>query len=458
MKKNRIPAIFLVFTLFTSMFGVSANAAGIGACTHTAQGRDVAKTLQAAEDTSLTWMRDDLLWSQVEAVQGVLKMPAYAEWIDIANEQGIKPLIVLGFGNPIYPEGKVSEEWNEKVMPVRDGKPETTQDDEYFEAFIRYVDFVSKELAGKVGAYEFWNEPDLKGFNEKDATAEDYTVLLKEAYATIKKNDPDVKVAGGALAYGNEFFEDMLKAGAGEYMDMLSMHYYLGNSAPEKKARERLDEKRNILEKFGYSDMPIWLTETGWANSDVDEETQAKFIIRNAVLYEAFLLDNGIDGQYISYELHDSNLSYNSFERSLGLVRDDYTLKKAAYAVNIYNKLTADKKLTSLTETKFLFWSKSAFTAKFTNGDRTTLVVWAEKDRDIDVNLPATEAVIYDIEGNVVEKITEAGTKTIKATDAPLFIEFTADAYSEAPVQTFFEKIIAFFRNIFDLIAGYFNG
>ncbi len=452
---KRVISMILVFVLFASVFGISANATGIGACTHTAHGRDVAKTLKAAEDTSLTYIRDDLLWSQVEAVRGELKLPTYAEWIDEANDKGIKPLIVLGFGNPIYPEGKVSEEWNEKVMPVRDGKSETTADDEYFEAFIRYVDFVSKELAGKVAAYEFWNEPDLKGFNEKDATAEDYTVLLKEAYATIKKNDPDVKVAGGALAYGNEFFEDMLKAGAGEYMDMLSMHYYLGTSAPEKKARERLDEKRNILEKFGYSDMPIWLTETGWANSDVDEETQAKFIIRNAVLYEAFLLDNGIDGQYISYELHDSNASYNSFERSLGLVKDDYTPKKAAKAVDIYNKLTADKKLTSLNETKFLFWSKSAFTAKFTDGDNTTLVIWAEENKNIKINLPATETVIYDIEGNVVEVINEAGTKTIKATQAPLFVKFTSDEYSEVPVLTFWEKIVVFFKNIFSFLNKY---
>ena len=174
------------------------------------------------------------------------------------------------------------------------------------------------------------------------------------------------------------------------------------------------------------------------------------------MLYEAFLLDNGIDGQYISYELHDSNASFNSFERSLGLVRDDYTLKKAAKAVDIYNKLTADKKLASLEEKKFLFQTKSAFTAKFTDGYNTTLVIWAEKDKNIKINLPATETVIYDIEGNVVEVINEASTKTIKATQVPLFVNFTADEYSEVPVQTFLEKVVAFFKNIIDIIKNLF--
>ncbi len=456
---NRIISILSALSIFASICCVSASAAGIGACTHTSHGRDIEKTFKAAEDTSLTWMRDELLWADVEKNKGELKLPFNASWVDRANEQGIKPLVILAFGNTIYAAGKVSQEdidqgaANTCALPVRDGNPETTDDDEYFDAFIRYVDFVSKEMKGKVGVYEIWNEPDIKFFNAKDATAEDYTELLKEAYKTIKKNDPDAQVAGGVLAYSGEFLKGMFNAGAGEYMDILSMHYYLGTDAPEDGARERLDEKREILEDFGYYDMPIWVTETGWAISNVSEETQAKFIIRNAVIYEDFLLDNGIDGQYISYELHDSNVTNEQlggadYESSLGLIRHDYTLKKSAYAVNIYNKLTADKKLTEVKEKKFLFWTKSAYTAKFTDGDKTTLVIWSEKDKDVKINLPATETVIYDIEGNVVERITEAGTKTIHATDSPIFIEFTADEYSEAPV-TFWEKVFEFFKSIF---------
>ncbi len=454
--------MLLALALSVSAFGTCANAAGIGACTHTSHGNDIGKTFEAAEATSLTWMRDELLWEHVEAVKGELKLPFNAAWINKANEQGIKPLVILAFGNRLYSAAEVSQEDIEQgafahcALPVRDGSPETTADDEYFEAYINYVDFISKEMKGKVGVYEIWNEPDIKAFNAKDATATDYTALLKEAYKVIKKNDPDARVAGGVLALSSEFLEDMLKAGAGEYMDMLSMHYYLGDSAPEKKALERLDEKREILAAYGYSDIPIWVTETGWANSDVSEETQAKFIIRNAVLYEAFLLNNGIDGQYISYELHDSSVTGDPYESSLGLVKYDYTLKKSAKAVNIYNKLTADKKLTSLKEARFFFWSKSAYTAKFTDGDKTTLVIWAEKDKNVNVNLPATEVIIYDIEGNVVERVTQAGTRTVTATDSPVFIEFIADEYSEAPVQTFLEKAVAFFKNIIDIIRNLF--
>ncbi len=463
MKFKKIISALSATILFVTSFSVSANAVGIGACTHTSHGNDIDKTISAALDTSLTWMRDELLWTDVEQEKGQLKLPYNVSWIDRANEQGIKTLVILAFGNPIYEAGKVTqEEINDGAatvcaLPVRDGNPETTADDEYFDAYIRYVDFISKEMKGKVGAYEIWNEADIKFFNAKDATATDYTELLKECYKTIKKNDPDVMVIGGVLAGSNEFLEGMLKADAGEYMDALSTHYYLGKDAPEDRARKRLNEKRAILKRFGYENMPIWLTETGWANSNVDEQTQAKFIVRNAILYEDFLSDNNIEGQYISYELHDSNVSGDelggaAYESSLGLVRNDYSLKIAAKAVDTYNKLIADKTIVSLKERKFgFFLTQTAYTAKFQNeNNQTTLVIWSQSPKEVKINLPATETVIYDLEGNVIEKITEAGQKTISATDSPIFIEFTADETSEAPI-TLWEKIIEFFKNIFNI-------
>ncbi len=468
MKFKQILSFIFIFVFIFSSFSISTFAAGIGACTHTSHGNSIDKTIESAQYTSLTWMRDELLWGDVEKTKGELKLPFNASWIDKANEQGIKPLVILAFGNPIYEAGKVSQEDIDKgafsncAIPVRDGQNETTLDDEYFDAFIRYVDFISKEMAGKVGVYEIWNEPDIKAFNAKDATAKDYTQLLKEAYSIIKKNDPNVKIAGGALAYSGDFLEEMLKAGAGEYMDILSIHYYLSKSAPEKNARERLDEKRKILKRLGYDNMPIWVTETGWANSDVDELTQAKYIVRNAALYEDFLLDNHIQGQYISYELHDSNVTNEqlggaAYESSLGLVRYDYTPKISAKAVSIYNKLTADKKLEYLDETGYgLFWSKTAYTAKFTNSEnKRVYIVWSETPKEVEINLPVGESIIYDLQGNILETTTQGGIKKIQATDEPIYIEIVTDNPIDEPTG-FCEKLGAFFKKIIDVIKNAF--
>ncbi len=468
MKVQKILSFFLASLFMVSVFSVSVQAEGIGACTHMAQGRDQKLTCAAAVDAELPIVRDEVHWWTVEPVKGQLSLPERASWIDPAAENGVKSLVVLSYGNPIYDFGKASQAdldaggFMDCVMPIRDGDPATTADDEYFDAYIRYVDFVSKALAGKVEAYEIWNEPDIKGFNTNDATGADYAELLKAAYTTIKQNDPDVTVLGGSIALYTEFIDAMLKAGAGEYMDGMSVHYYLSKNAPEKLARERLDKYRKVLIKYGYDKMPVWLTETGWAISNVDELTQAQYIVRNAVLYDGFLLDNGIEGQYFTYELQDSsitsdNISTQEYENSLGLYKNDFTPKISADAVKTFNAMTADKKLTSLEQTRYgLFYQKSAYVAAYEQSGKTVYVVWAESPMELEITLPDAQITVYDMQGSVLEENVQGGVKRITASPSPVYIAFDTEPAREE--LNFLQKIVAFFRHIFTVLANGFVG
>ena len=468
MKVQKVLSFFLAALFAVSGFALSAQAEGIGACTHMAQGRDQAQTCAAAVNADLPIVRDEVHWATVEPVKGQLSLPERASWVDTAAENGIKSLAVLSYGNPIYDFGQPSQAdidagaaWD-CTIPVRDGDPATTADDEYFDAYIRYVDFVSDSLAGKVAAYEIWNEPDLRYFNSKDATGADYAELLKAAYQTIKHNDPDVTVLGGAIALQTDFIDGMMKAGAGSYMDGLSVHYYLGKNAPEKRARNRLDEYRDVLVKYGCDTMPVWVTETGWANSNVDEQTQAQYIIRNAVFYDEFLLDHGIEGQYFTYELQDSSITSNdpdvaAYENSLGLYKNDFTPKVSAGAVRTFNTLTAGKKLTALEQTKYgLFYQKSAYVATYAPSGQTVYVVWAESEFDQEIDLPDARTTVYDMQGNILEENVPGGVKRIAAAGSPVYI--VCEAGPANPALNFLQRIIAFFRHILRVLANGFVG
>lgn len=468
MKAQKVLSFFLAALLTVSGFAVSAQAEGIGACTHMAQGRDQAKTCTAAVNADLPIVRDEVHWGTVEPVKGQLSLPERARWVESAAENGIKSLVVLSYGNPIYDFGQPSQAdidagaaWD-CTIPVRDGDPGTTADDEYFDAYVRYVDFVSESLAGKVEAYEIWNEPDLRYFNTRDASAADYTELLKAAYRTIKQNDPGVTVLGGAIALQTDFIDGMMKAGAGSYMDGLSVHYYLGKSAPEKRARNRLDEYRDVLVKYGYDTMPVWVTETGWANSNVDEQTQAQFIVRNAVFYDEFLLDHGIEGQYFTYELQDSSITSDvlggeEYENSLGLYKNDFTPKVSVGAVKTFNSLTAGKKLTALEQTRYgLFYQKSAYVATYAQSGQTVYVLWAESQFNQEIDLPDANITIYDMQGNMIEENVPGGVKRIGAAGSPIYI--VCDSDSENAEQNFIQKIIAFFKHILRVLANGFIG
>ena len=461
-------SVFLAALFLVSGFSVSVHAAGIGACTHMAQGRDRAQTCAAAVNANVPIVRDEVHWWTVEPVKGQLSFPERARWVESAAEHGIRCLVVLSYGNPIYEFGKPSQAdldagaARDCTIPVRDGDPETTADDEYFDAYLRYVDFVSRTLASKVAAYEIWNEPDLRYFNTKDATAAEYTELLKAAYSTIKRNDPDVTVLGGAIALQTDFIDGMMQAGAGAYMDGLSVHYYLGKSAPEKRARTRLDEYRNVLLRYGYDKLPVWVTETGWANSNVDEQTQAQYIIRNAIFYDEFLLDCGIAGQYVTYELQDSSITSDvlggeEYENSLGLYRNDFTPKVSAAAVKTFNSLTAGKTLASLERTRYgLFYQKTAYAAAYTQSGQTVYAVWAESPFDLELTLPDTQITVYDLQGNVLEETATGGVKRIRATQSPVYLAFDADPVQAE--QSVLQKVAALFRHLFRVIANGFIG
>ena len=468
MKVQKRLSFILAALILLSVFSASAKAEGIGACTHMAQGRDQAQTCAAAVNANLPIVRDEVLWRTVEPEKGQLCLPERASWVTSAAQNGIKCLVVLSFGNPIYDFGQPAQAdidagaaWD-CTMPVRDGDPTTTADDEYFDAYLRYVDFVSKSLAGKVEAYEIWNEPDIRYFNTKDATAAEYTELLKAAFRTIKANDPGVTVLGGAIAFQTEFLDAMMKAGAGAYMDGLSVHYYLGKSAPEKRARDRLDEYRDVLVKYGCDKMPVWVTETGWANSNVDEPTQAQFIVRNAVFYDEFLLDHGIEGQYFTYELQDSSITSDvlggeEYENSLGLYKNDFTPKVSAGAVKTFNSLTKGKKLTSLERTRYgLFYQKSAYVATYAQSGQTVYVLWAESPFHQEIDLPDAEITVYDMQGNILEDHVPGGVKRVAAAQAPIYI--VCDADPENPTLHFIQRIMLFFKHIFRVLANGFVG
>ncbi len=468
MKGRKILSVCLAALFMFSCFSGLAHAEGIGACTHMAQGRDQAQTCAAAVNADLPILRDEVLWRNVEPVKGQLSLSGRGGWVDTAVGSGMKCLVILGFGNPIYEFGQPSQADIDAgaamdcTIPVRDGDPSTTADDEYFDAYIRYVDFVSKALAGKVEAYEIWNEPDIRYFNTKDATAADYTELLKATYRTIKRNDPGATVLGGAIAFQTAFINAMMKAGAGPYMDGLSVHYYLGKNAPEKRARDRLDDYRDVLVKYGYDKMPVWVTETGWANSNVDEQTQAQYIIRNAVFYEEFLLDCGIEGQYFTYELQDSSITSDvlggeEYENSLGLYKNDFTPKASVGAVRTFNFLTAGKKLTALERTRFgLFYQKSAYVATYAQSGQTVYVVWAESDFNLEIELPDARITVYDMQGNPVEENVPGGAKRLRATPSPTYIVCESDPRTAE--RNVIQRIIAFLKHIFRVLANGFVG
>jgi len=197
---------------------------------------------------------------------------------------------------------------------------------------------VSGRYAGKVQAYEIWNEQNLAAEVGGNVRVAPYLAVLKNGYQGVKKNDPTAWVLFGGLTptavntanvalddveYLRQFYA--LNNGEGrQYYDALAAHPGSASNAPDTRfpngtgqcppaATERygsangtcwnsspdfyfrrIEEQRAVMEQNGESAKTIWLTEFGWDSCTggapapagyeycqvITREQQAAYIVR----------------------------------------------------------------------------------------------------------------------------------------------------------------------------------
>lgn len=428
--KKYLSVVMVMALLLTS--GV-ASAESIGVNSHIGHGAAWKASVEQAKDINVSWIRDGKNWTGIMSEDGTFSMPQeFIDYYDNAKKNGIKTMYVLGFG---YSGDKYgySDYFH---IPL---KSET----DYFNDFIKMVEFVATTMKGKVDAYEIWNEPDHTDiFNRGNATAAQYKDLLEASYKAIKKIDPDALVLNGGIAWRTEFLDALLAAGGGDYMDAVAVHKYNhGDAGPEKNFRKGLDSYLSVLNKYNYT-KPIWLTENGWytgsADKAVSRENQGAYLIRNSVIWEDFLKDNNRTGVYMWYDLSDDGINLSSSENNYGLTGYDIHPKPSGKSAKIYNKLVGNMDFVSKTEPQTATY-KGGFLnletikcyghlAEYQNTatNEKVYVAWdtnGRSDTKLSVPISGEKVKIYDYQGKLLRSIENpSGTLELTVTDKPQFV------------------------------------
>jgi hypothetical protein len=147
---------------------------------------------------------------------------------------------------------------------------------------------------GKVDHWEVMNEPNW------EFVPEEYLELLKVTYEAAKRANPACVIVGpsstsdfGINAMG--FVEKLLQMGGGKYLDVISVHLYLGYNnrlSPEAYAlptSARIEQLEKIAAKYAPG-KPIWSTEMCWYHAD-EFNSPKKF---GKVTYGAHKLTKGL--------------------------------------------------------------------------------------------------------------------------------------------------------------------
>jgi len=297
----------------------------MGVNTHFGQDKgNVQANLNLIQQMGATTIRDEVYWKEVEQVKGQYAIPSISEtFVNAAVAKGLKPLITLDYGNPLYDNGD---------------KP-TTED--AIEGYAQYAEFVATQFKGRVSMYEIWNEWDLSTGNTTPGTPQSYVNLLKVVYPRLKAIDPNIVVLGGGVSGGailSSFFGQMLDAGAMNSADAISIHQYIytatGNGrTPETLVNNLLGAEETLRSHNGGQDYPLYLTETGWPTntgaSGTTPDEAGDFNAETMLLLPTMPFLKGLWW----YDFQDDGTVTTYTEDNFGLVYANLTPKPGFYAL-----------------------------------------------------------------------------------------------------------------------------
>ena len=398
----------------------AASATGrFGAATHYGQSWST-DSLPALATGGFAQLRDEVYWSEVETQKGVYDWARpRAEFLDAARDAGVRPLLLAGYGNPLYDGGD---------GPVSD---------EAVSAYAAYAAAMATEFGDQATGIELWNEWDLGLGGNTRTSPEDYVNLLATASPAVKAAAPDLPVIGPAVANLNtDWLEQTFRLGALQYVDGVVLHPY-SYPVSADALDETLTRVDALVRKYnGGVSKPLWITEHGWPTGTnaraVSEREQAANIARSAVISAAHDA-----ARYYVYDLVSDGTDPAETEQNFGLLRaaDDsrgaYTPKPAFVAYS-----TAAAQLAGATPAGRDDMVDGVRQFLFDTADGPLRVLWSDAPRTLRLNTD-TAVAVTDAYGHTDTLDGSGGDVFVSVDDDPLFVRgpVTGAAASETGLR-----------------------
>lgn len=298
-----------------------------------------AQVLDQFKAAGASWVRIDVSWAMLQPTSrdsfdlnwGV---PFVDRVINMATSRGLKPLITLWM-TPAWANGGAGD----RTLP--------TDPNDY----ARAAAWAAARWAGKVPAWEIWNEPNEPSYmTGTDPVA--YTRLLRATYPAVKAANPAAKVVfGGPASNDSAWIAQAYAAGAQGSFDVMATHPYMAiadlpPSVPDDGTPYNFTHLAGVYDlmvRNGDGGKPIWATEFGWSshpnaggeanwNRGVTEQQQGDYLVqaldlaRRTMPYVTNLF------WYTDRNTTGGNVQQNNY----GLLNYDLTPKPAYFAVKAY--------------------------------------------------------------------------------------------------------------------------
>ena len=225
--------------------------------------RDAHKQAEMMAAAGVRWVRVDLAWSAAEPEPGRYDFMTWDRFLDAFEPVGIRTLFILDYGNRLYD----------------DGLPPSTASGRA--AFAAFAGAAARHFRGRA-AWEIWNEPNLPQFWAGSPDPAAYVALARGAAAAIRREDPRAWILGPSLGGGTfdfNYLDATFSLGLLDIVDAVSVHPY-GAAFPEAAAAFYDEVRRRIARDAPDRDIPVVVSEWGYAVEGLGRETQAEYLLR----------------------------------------------------------------------------------------------------------------------------------------------------------------------------------
>jgi len=363
-----------------------------GAMTHFAQHNDPA-VMSLLARAGIAHIRDEQYWSAIETQPAVYSYPSkFLSYMSAAGTYSLTPLIPLNWSNRFYDFDN-----GDYTFPYTESGRK---------GYVNYALNVLDRYPGQIKAVELWNEINAGTFIAGPATADKpgyYSLLLKEAYPTIKSLHPAVKVVAGAtvpIAHG--FFKSLFEKGAMPYFDAVSIHPY--RDYPDGVDLE-IAELRELIKTYnGGQPKSIWATEFGFSASDEPERYAAASYLAQIGL---LMLSQSVERMYYYLAIDDTLFPFRGL---VGVASDARGAFRPHPALVAYATLI--RQLDGATYHSRFTTPPSIYALRFQRGEDQVSVLWSNHPVPVSV-ATSSELIVADIMGGISTKSPIAGSVSV---------------------------------------------
>ncbi|MCY3573025.1 MAG: beta-galactosidase [Chloroflexi bacterium] len=254
------------------------------------------KSLDLVRLMSFSHVKQVFAWRDLEPIRGEWHWSAAERILDAAERRELKLVARLG-GVPAWARP-------ESHGTVKDGPPLDLA------RWAGYCEKVAQRFAGRVAAYQIWNEPNLSrewGGDKPEPAA--YVELLAACSKAIRRVDPQaILISAGLAPTGTNdatampddiYFDHLYRNSFQTYINVVGVHApgfvppEIGPDDPQAAQRwftfRRVEDLRKIMLRHGDAARQMAILEFGYTtdttNPDytwfsVSEDEQAEFILR----------------------------------------------------------------------------------------------------------------------------------------------------------------------------------